>query len=112
MEGKFLSSATGVLHDEESSPLCEGDVGDFEGFLTRSDSSDNFAILSTSMTSAKGPGEHGRLEKRSTSCTGGTIDTFPGEGISRPRSRRKMVGETRGTVYARCFEDTPTCPGL
>jgi len=113
MAGKLLSSTTGVLHDKEgSNSFCEGDVHDPKEFPTRSDSPDNFAILSTSMVSAEGSREHGRLEKRNASCTGGTIDTFPCEGISCPRSRRKIVGERRGTVCARCFEDIPRCPGL
>jgi len=109
-----LSSTTGVLHDREVSvSFCGGDVHDDpQGFLTRSDSSDNLAMLSTSMALAKGSREHGRLEKRNTSCTGGTIGTFPGEGISCPRSRRWMVDERRGTVCARCFGDTHGCPGF
>ena len=113
MVGELLSSTTGVLHDgEESNFFCEGDVRDPKEFAARSDSSDNFAMLSTSMASAEGSREQGRLEKRNVSCTGGTIDTFPCEGISCPRFRRQIVGERRGTVCARCFEDIPRCPGL
>jgi hypothetical protein len=113
MLGKILSSTTGVLHDEEeSNSFCEGDVRGTEESSTRLDSSRNFAMLSTSMASAEGSREHGRLEKRSASCTGGTIDTFPCEGISCPRFRRQIVGERRGTVCARCFEDIPRSPGL
>jgi len=113
MVGKLLSSTTGDLHDEEeSNSFCEGDVRDPKEFPTRSDSPDTFAILSTSMASAEGEREHGRLEKRNASCTGGTIDTFPCEGISCPRFRRQIEGERRGTVCARCFEDILRCPGL
>lgn len=113
MAGKLLSSTTGVLHGkEESNSFCEGDVHDPKEFPTRSDSPDNFAILSISMAEAEGPREHGRLEKRNASGTGGTIDTFPCEGISCPRFRRQIVGERRGTVCARCFEVIPRCPGL
>src|SRR5260221_425219 len=113
MVGKLLSSTTGVLHDEEgSNSFCEGDVRDTGEFPTRSDSSGNFAMLSTSMVSAEGSREHGRLEKRSASCTGGTMNTSPCKGISCPRFRRQIVGERRGTVCARCFEDIPRSPGL
>lgn len=79
--------------------------------LSRSDSLVNFALLSTFKASVRGSRERGKLEKRNTSCKG-TIDAFSGEGISRPRSRQRRVGETRGTVCARCFEDAPGCPGL
>jgi hypothetical protein len=113
MVGELFSSTTGVLHDEEeSNSFCEGEVRDLKEFAARSDSSDNFAMLSTSMESTEGSKEQGRLEKRNVSCTGGTIDTFPCEGISCPRFRRQIVGERRGTVCARCFEDIPRRPGL
>ena len=110
--GKLLSSTTSVLHDKESNSFCEGEVHDPEKFPARSGWSDNFATSSTSMASTEGSREHGRLEKRNASCTGGTIDTFPCEGISCPRFRRQILGERRGTVCARCFENIPRCPGL
>jgi len=109
-----FSSVIGVSSSEEkSNSVDRGGACDLSGLSSRLDSPDNFAIasLSTVMASVEGPRERGKLEKRNTSCRG-TIDVFPGEGISCPRSRRQLVGETRGNVCARCFEDASDCSWL
>jgi hypothetical protein len=109
-----FSSVVGVSsEEEESNSVNGGGVCDLSGLLSRLDSSDNFALasLSTVMASVEGPRERGKLEERSASCRG-TIDAFPGEGISCPRSRRRMVGESKGNVCARCVEDSPGCSRL
>jgi hypothetical protein len=109
-----ISSDIGVSNEEEESNSVDGGgVCELSGLLSRLDSSDNFALasLSTVMASVEGPRERGKLEKRNTSCKG-TIDAFSGEGISCPRSRRRMVGESRGNVCARCIEDASGCSWL
>lgn len=107
-----ISSVIGVSSEEEESKFVDGGgvCCDLSGVLSRLDPSDDFALasLSTVMASVEGPRERGKLEKRNTSGRG-TIDAFPGEGISCPRSRRRTAGESRGKVYARCFEDAPGC---
>jgi hypothetical protein len=109
-----FSSVVGVSSEEEESNSVDGGgVCELSGLLSRLDSSDNFALasLSTVMAPVEGPRERGKLEKRNTSCRG-TIDGLSGEGISCPRSRRRMVGESRGNVSARCTEDASGCSWL
>ena len=78
------SSVIGVSSEEEESNSVEvGGVCDLSGMLSRSDSSNNFALasLSAAMASVEGSRERGELEDRNTSCRG-TTGAFPGEGIS------------------------------
>src|SRR6266478_8529695 len=95
--------------EEESNSVGGGGVCDLSGLLSRLGSSDNFASASAStvMASLEGTRVRGKLEKRNTPGREGTMGVFPGEGISCPRSRRRMVGESRGNVCARCVEDAP-----
>jgi len=109
----FSSVIGDASEEEESNSVDGGGVCDLSGLLSRLDSPDTFASASLSivMASGEGPSERGKLEKRNTSCRG-TIDAFTGEGISCPRSRRRMVGEAGGKVCARCFGDAPGCSWL